>query len=111
MTEAGRDLSIRRVNFLMPLAIAFYDVGYGDAYGFVFGDDNFAMTDEDVVGVDVDIVIYAAVKFDNRAASEFEQLVDAECGGSERYGYFDIYAAADVFAFGVKNFCHCHVSS
>ena len=67
--------------------------------GSVNPDDNFAMTDEDVVGVDVDIVIYAAVKFDNRAASEFEQLVDAECGGSERYGYFDIYAAADVFAF------------
>lgn len=63
----------------------FDNIGDGNAYGLIFGNDDFAVADKDVVGVNVNIVVDVAVQFDNGAAAELQQLLYPEIGSTERY--------------------------
>ena len=64
-------------------------VSYADADSFVFGDDDFAMTDKNVIGVNIYVVVDIPVQLDNGSASQLQQLVDPEVRGSQRDGNFN----------------------
>ena len=54
-----------------------YRVRNRDADRFVVRNDDLSVADQNIIGVDVDIVVDIAVQLHNGAATEFEQLVDA----------------------------------